>query len=187
VLNRLKKLWRSAGRHPVILLLIGLAVGVPAGWFLGIVMRLDNVRPLPLGPTAYSELSNEELRARSARLVSEIRALVGAFNQEDSRLRFAADENSSRTDSKDEAEKIRRAWLDDSAKLHDGYLDRYKKAYWSEAILLRTAMITRLPAVPGTQNAQLFFYPTNILGVEVVANALELLGKSLPQTAALKP
>jgi len=37
--------------------------------------------------------------------------------------------------------------------------------------------------VPGAQNPMLFEQPTNILGVEQVANSLELLEKSLTKKA----
>jgi hypothetical protein len=114
-------------------------------------------------------------------LVTAIRSLARSYNDEDNRLRAVADENSGKTDSQAERERLRKAWLDDSAKLHDGFMDRYRTNFWAEALLLRQAIVAKVGGAPGAQNPILFQHPTNILGVEQVANSLELLGKSLPE------
>jgi len=61
-------------------------------------------------------------------------------------------------------------------------MERYKNNFWADAVLLREAMVARVGSVPGAQNPVLFQQPTNILGIEQVANSLDLLGKSLPKT-----
>ena len=95
-------------------------------------------------------------------------------------MRMISDENSGKTTSQAERDRIRQKWIQESAKLHDRLMDRYKTNFWAEAILLRQAIVAKIGAAPGSQNPMLFQHPTNILGVEQVANSLELLGKSLP-------
>jgi hypothetical protein len=175
----LRSRWRILKGHPVSLLLIGLFAGLLAGWFVGSRGLLERVAPSK--GTAYSRLSNEELRSRSLQLVSRIRELVRVFDQEDRQLRADADKKIGESKSPEEQNRIRKMWLEESDKLHAKYMDQYKERFWSEAVLLREAMLLRLPPRPGSQNSQLFLYPTNILGVGQVANGLELRAKSLPE------
>ena len=98
-------------------------------------------------------------------------------------MRMTADEKSGKSTSQSEREGIRKAWIEASAKLHDTFMNHYKDKFWADALLLRDAMVARLgTSVPGARNSMLFQQPTNILGVEQVANSLDLLGKSLPQS-----
>jgi hypothetical protein len=131
-------------------------------------------------------LSNEELKNRSAQLVAAIRGLTRSFYEEDNRMRVAADEKSAGGKSQAEQERIRKAWIEDSARLHDMFMQRYKDKFWADAVLVRQAIVARIGAVPGAQNPMLFEQPTNILGVEQVANSLELLEKSLTKKASKK-
>ena len=96
-------------------------------------------------------------------------------------MRMIADQNSGSINSKTERERIRKAWIEDSARLHDVFMARYKEKFWADAVLLRHAIVARVGGVPGAHNPILFEHPTNILGVEQVANSVELLGKSLPK------
>jgi hypothetical protein len=96
-------------------------------------------------------------------------------------MRTAADGNSGKTDSQAERERLRQAWIAESAKLHDAFMDRYKTNFWADALLLREAIVAKVGGAPGAHNPILFQHPTNILGVEQVANSLNLLGKSLPE------
>ncbi len=162
------------------LLIAGLVGGIPIGWFFGSRSAVEKISLPPAKATTYTTLSNDELKIKSAQLVTAIRSLTRSYYDEDSRLRSAADESSGKTDSQTERERIRKTWLVDSAKSHDEYLDRYKTNFWADALLLREAIVAKVGGVPGAQNPMLFQHPTNILGVEQVANSLELLGKSLP-------
>jgi hypothetical protein len=181
------KFWRSLKRYPVVLLLGGLVVGVPVGWLLAPKSLPESIIIPPAKATAYTAFSNEELRNKSTQLVAAIRALARAYYDEDNRIRTVADENSGKTGSQAERERIRKAWLEDSAKLHDTFMDRYKTNLWADALLLREAIVAKVGGAPGAQNPILFQHPTNILGVEQVANSLELLGKSLPAKEQPKP
>ena len=166
-------------RRPLVLILAGIMIGVPLGWFLSVKAPPEKSAIPPAKTTAYTSLSNEELKDRSAQLVAAIRGLTRSFYEEDNRMRMAADEKSAGVKSQAEQERIRKAWIEDSAKLHDMFMQRYKDKFWADAVLLRQAIIARIGSVPGAQNPILFEQPTNILGVEQVANSLELLEKSL--------
>jgi len=181
------KIWHSLKRYPLVLLLSGLVVGIPIGWFIGPRSAPEQISIPPAKTTTYMTLSNEELKNRSAQLVTAIRSLTRSYHDEDSRMRSAADESSGKTDSQAERERIRKTWLDDSAKLHDAFMDRYKTNYWADALLLREAIVAKVGGAPGAQNPILFQHPTNILGVEQVANSLDLLEKSLSAKAPPNP
>jgi hypothetical protein len=178
----LRQLWTLLGGNTIALISVGLVVGVPIGWFLGAKSAVEKIPISPAKAEAYATLSNEDLKNKAAQLASAIRGLTRSFYDEDNRMRITADQNSGRANSQSERERIRRAWIDDSAKLNDIFLDRYKDNFWADAVLLREAIVARVGGVPGAQNPMLFQHPTNILGIEQVANSLELLGKSLPKT-----
>lgn len=158
-------------------------MGVPLGWFLRVKASPETSAIPQAKTTAYASLSNEELKNRSARLVAAMRGLTRSFYEEDNRLRMAADEKIGGVKSQSEQERRRKAWIEESDRLHDTFMQRYKDKFWADAVLLRQAIIARVGSVPGAQNSILFQQPTNILGVEQVANSLELLEKSLAKTA----
>ena len=157
------------------------------GWILGAKLAVEQTPIPPAKATAYTTLSDEELKIKSTQLVTAIRELTRSYYQEDDRMRMTADENSGKTAAPAERDGIRKAWIDDSAKLHDQFMDRYKTNFWAEAILLRQAIVAKIGGAPGAENPIMFQHPTNILGVEQVANSLELLGKSLLAKENAKP
>ncbi len=58
----------------------------------------------------------------------------------------------------------------------------YKEKYWAQTILFRNELYRRLPrSFRQSQLAGIYQYPTNLLGVEAIADHLELLAKSLPE------
>jgi hypothetical protein len=168
---------------PLLLILAGIMMGVPFGWFLRVKASPEKCAIPQAKTTAYTSLSNEELKNRSTQLVAAIRGLTRSFYDEDNRMRMATDEKTAGVKSQSEQERIRKAWIEDSARLHDTFMQRYKDKFWADAVLLRQAILSRVGSVPGGQNSILFEQPTNILGVEQVANSLELLEKSLPKSS----
>jgi hypothetical protein len=154
-------------------------IGIPIGWFLKEKPLLQKSAIPPAKATSYTSLSDAELKSRSAQLVAAIRGLTRSFYEEDNRMRIAADEKMAADRAKSEQERIRKVWIEDSARLHDMFMQRYKDQFWADAVLLRQAIVARIGSVPGAQNPIVFEQPTNILGVEQVANSLELLEKSL--------
>ena len=140
----LGKFWRSLKRYPLLLLLAGLVAGAPIGWLLGSRSVVEKIAIPPAKATTYTALSNDELKNKSAQLVTAIRSLVRSYHDEDNRMRSAADESSGKTDSQAERERLRKTWLDDSAKLLDGFMDRYKANFWADALLLRQAIVAKV-------------------------------------------
>lgn len=131
--------------------------------------------------TVYTDTSNKELKPRVMRLVNDIRQLVYAYKKKDGELLAASDKRDSADASKEERKKLRDQWIKDSDGAHDVTMRQYKERYWADAILLRNELLRRLPKnMRQPQLSGIYQYPTNILGVEVIADNLELLAKSLP-------
>ena len=59
----------------------------------------------------------------------------------------------------------------------------YRDHYWSDAILLVDELYRRLPKrLRQTNLLPMYQHPTNVLGLETIANHLELISKSLPDS-----
>jgi len=56
--------------------LAGLVVGVPIGWFLGIKPAVEKIIITAAKAPVYATLTNEELKIKSAQLVSAILGLT---------------------------------------------------------------------------------------------------------------
>ena len=83
----------------------------------------------------------------------------------------------------DERKVIREQWLKESDAVHDSFMRNYRDSYWAEAILLRNEIQKRLPKKPQQTNlSPIYQNPTNLLGVRVIADHLELISKSLPDS-----
>jgi hypothetical protein len=131
--------------------------------------------------TIYSSTPNRELKPRVMLLVKNIREMVYAYKKQDTELMAAFDKRDRADASKDERKRVRGEWIKESDKGHDSFMRQYKEKYWSDAILLRNELYRRLPKkLQQPQLAGIYQYPTNVLGVEVIADNLELLAKSLP-------
>jgi len=58
---------------------------------------------------------------------------------------------------------------------------KYKELYWSDAILPADEILRRLPKPRRQTNIlNLYQHPTNVLGVQTVADHPELIAKLLP-------
>src|SRR5262245_61063664 len=133
--------------------------------------------------TVYSNTSNKELRKKALGLVKNIRELVDYYNKKDRALLAEYDKNNKPEIRIDERKAMKDQWLKDSDAVHDSAMRSYKENYWADAILLRNELYRRLPKrlnqkdlVPIYQN------PTNVLGIQVIADHLELITKSLPDS-----
>jgi hypothetical protein len=132
--------------------------------------------------TKYSNTPNEELQGRVLRLVKSIRALVDAYQEKDRKLQSAFDQKNRPDIPMDEKRMVREQWIKESDAIHDSFLREYKENYWADAILLRNELYRRLPrTLQRSQVVAIYQYPTNILGIDAVADNLELLSKSLPE------
>ena len=85
--------------------------------------------------------------------------------------------------SADARKSLRDQWLKDSDAVHDSALRSYKEQYWADAILLRNELYRRLPNQPKPKDVGVIYQnPTNVLGIQVIADHLELIAKSLPDS-----
>lgn len=130
--------------------------------------------------TIYSNASNKELKPRVMRLVKNIRELVYAHKKQDRELRAVFDKRDSAETTKNEKKRVRGQWIKESEQGHESFMREYKEKYWADAILLRNELYRRLPkSLRQPQLSGIYQYPTNVLGVEAIADNLELLSKSL--------
>ena len=129
----------------------------------------------------YTQTSNRELKQRSLQLVKRIRELVYSYSKNDGEL-LADYQGKDRPDStKGAAKAARQQWLKDTDALHDSAMRKYKEQYWSDAILLANEVLRRLPKQKSQANVlHIYQNPTNVLGVQTIADHLELIAKSLP-------
>jgi hypothetical protein len=78
---------------------------------------------------------------------------------------------------------MRDQWLKESDEVHNSFLRNYRDNYWADAISLRNELYRRLPKKLNQTNlAPIYQNPTNLLGVQVIADHLELISKSLPDS-----
>ena len=135
------------------------------------------------GQTVFSNTSNKEFKLRVMRLVKDIRELAYAHKKQDDELLASVDKTDRADASKNERKRLRDEWVRKSNATHDSFMRQYKERYWADAILLKNELYRRLPKnLQQPQLSGLYQYPTNLLGVEAVADNLELLAKSLPES-----
>jgi hypothetical protein len=133
--------------------------------------------------TVYSNTSNKELKQRALRLVKNIRELVDSYKKKDRELMAEYDKKNKPEIRIDERKAVREQWLRASDDVHDSSMRSYKENYWADAILLRNELYRRLPKkLNQTDLSPIYQYPTNVLGVQVIADHLELIAKSLPDS-----
>jgi hypothetical protein len=133
--------------------------------------------------TIYSNTSNKELKPRVMRLVKNIRDMVYTYKKQDGELLIQFDKKDRVDATKDERKKVREQWIRDSDTAHNSFMRQYKEKYWADAILFRNELLRRLPKnMRQPQLSAIYQYPTNVLGVEAIADNLELLAKSLPES-----
>ena len=126
--------------------------------------------------TVYSDISNKELKSRVLRLVTQVRDLAYSYKERDRELMAEHDRQSRPEIRIDQRRGMREQWLRESEALHDKTLRQYREKYWADAILLRDELYRRLPKrFRQPQMAVMYQYPTNVLGVEAIADHLELL------------
>jgi uncharacterized NAD(P)/FAD-binding protein YdhS len=133
--------------------------------------------------TVYSNTSNMELKKRALGLVKNIRDLVDSYNKKDRELMAEYDKKNKPEIRIDERKAMREQWLKESDAVHDSAMRSYKENYWADAILLRNELYRRLPKrLNQTNLSPIYQNPTNVLGVQVIADHLELISKSLPDS-----
>src|SRR5215813_8896383 len=143
--------------------------------------------------TVYSNTSNKELKEKALRLVKTIRELVDSYNKKDRALMAEYDKKDKPEIRIDERKAMREQWLKESDTVHESAMRYYRDNYWVDAILLRNELYRRLQGLskepkqstqkPNQTNlAPIYQNPTNLLGIQVIADNLELIAKSLPDS-----
>src|SRR5215831_1257781 len=141
--------------------------------------------------TVYSNISNKELKQKALRLVKTIRELVDSYNKKDRALMAEYDKKDKPEIRIDERKAMREQWLKESDTVHDSAMRYYRDNYWADAILLRNELYMRLQRLakkwnqttkkPNQTNlAPIYQNPTNLIGIQIIADNLELIAKSLP-------
>lgn len=139
---------------------------------------------LSLGAAAersvFSQSSNRDLKQRTLAMVKNIRSLVASYQQKDRDL--MTDYEKKVTEYRvDERKAMREQWIRQSDAVHDATMRRYKENYWADALLLLDELYRRVPQRMRQRNIlPIYQNPTNVLGVETIANHLELMAKALP-------
>src|SRR5262249_41477235 len=133
--------------------------------------------------TVYSNTSNKELKQKALRVVKSIRELVDSYKKKDRELMGEYDKKNKPEIRIDERKVMRDQWLKESDAVHDSAMRSYKENYWADAILLRNELYRRLPKRLNQKDlAPIYQNPTNVLGVQLIADHLELIAKSLPDS-----
>jgi uncharacterized NAD(P)/FAD-binding protein YdhS len=133
--------------------------------------------------TVYSNTSNKELKQKALRLVKSIRELVDSYKKKDRELKVEYDKKDKPEIRIDERKAMRDQWLKESDGVHDSTMRSYRDNYWADAILLRNELYRRLPKKLNQKDlAPIYQNPTNVLGLQLIADHLELIAKSLPDS-----
>jgi hypothetical protein len=134
------------------------------------------------GPASYSKLSNKELKSRALTVVKAVRQLVYSYNEKERDLSsdFEAEYLATRTT---ERQLLQDQWRRKIDAAQAASLGNYLQNFAPNAALLREELQRRLPKrLQSRDTPKLYSTPANVLSLEVVADDLELLAKSLPET-----
>ena len=184
-MRQLKSGWSLILEKPLLsLMVVGILIIVLSGFImLGATpseKRGENAQP---ERTAHSNITNKELKARVFRLVKDVRAVIHAHKDKDLQMLAALDKSSRPETPASERKRLKEQWIRETDNTHDHFMREYKEKYWADAILFRNELQRRLPKnLRQPQLSGIYQYPTNILGVEAIADNLELLAKSLPDS-----
>ena len=130
----------------------------------------------------YSKLSNKELKSRALTVVKAIRELVYSYNKKDRDLTsdFEAEYLATRTT---ERGSLRDQWRKKIDATQQASLGNYRQNFAPNAIALREELHRRLPKrLRSRDMPKLYSTPANVMGLEMIADHLELLAKSLAET-----
>ena len=130
----------------------------------------------------YSKIPNRELKSRALTLVKGIRELVHSYSRTDRNLTadFDAEYLATRTT---ERQTLRDQWRKKIDEAQGASVRAYQRDFASDATLVREELQRRLPkSLDRRDLPKLYSNPPNVLALEVIADDLELLSKSLPDT-----
>lgn len=130
----------------------------------------------------YSKISNKELKSRALMLVKGIRELVYSYSKKDRSLTadFDAEYLATRTTERQVLRDQLRKKIDEA---QGTSVRTYQRDFASDATSMREELQRRLSkSLDRRDLPKLYSNPPNVLALEVIADDLELLAKSLPDT-----
>lgn len=130
----------------------------------------------------YGRVSNKELQSQALRLVKNLRELVYSYQKKDKELLVEYDANYLATRTT-ERQAVRDQWRKKSEEALRSSVRDYQQKFLADSISLRDEISRRLPQRlrrPHTSNV--YKDPPSVLVIEAIADDLELLAKSLPDT-----
>lgn len=135
----------------------------------------------PAGQTAYSQLTNGELKQRALRLIGNIREFLERTGEEDRKVTFAQFAAMSMAKSEEEKNQLWHRQTEEMSRRSFQRSADYDRQFKVEAILLRDEILSRLPPTArDDRKFGLYEHPTNPIGMGMVADDLERLARSLP-------
>jgi hypothetical protein len=156
-------------------LLLMILAGVAAAATLRLTLYSD-------AASKYSSDSNKQLRSTALGLVKKIRELVDSYNKKDRELMAEYQTNylASRTT---ERQGIRDQYEKNVKEANNSTVRDYKEKLLAESKTVRAELHRRLPERLHRPNlSKIYDNPSIVLEMETIADDLELLSKSLPDT-----
>jgi hypothetical protein len=122
-----------------------------------------------------------QLKQKATNLVVQLRSFIRAAEKERTELNLACMQEQSRANTEERQSPIRQRCNNDALKLSENHVAIYNERFKAEAIFLRGESLFRLPKEYRSKIAPpvLFEFPQNLIGMEIIATNIELLGKSL--------
>ena len=122
-----------------------------------------------------------ELKQKATDLVVQLRSFIKAAQKERTELDLACMQERSSATTEERQSLIRQRCNNDAMKLSENHVTIYNERFKAEAIFLRGESLFRLPKEYRSKIAPpvLFEFPQNLIGMEMIATSIELLGKSL--------
>ena len=132
--------------------------------------------------STYSSDSNKQLKNRALGLVQKIRGLVDSYNTKDQELMtdFQTNYLASRTTERQEVRDQYERKLKDA---NNSTVRDYKESLLAESKAVRAELHRRLPERLYRSNlSKIYENPSFVMEIQIIADDLELLSKSLPDT-----
>lgn len=131
--------------------------------------------------TAYSQLTNQELKTAAFDLIPKMREYLKQTDQQNRNQSDADHQQMIQAKTEEERQKI---WNEQTSRLMrtPSVNIEYGAKFQSTAILLRDEILSRLPKDQKDQRAfSMYEHPTNPIGIGMVVNDLERLANGLPK------
>lgn len=141
----------------------------------------ERLHLLPTTETTYSRFTNAELKQKTLDVVGRIRELLNSRNEKQHDLIFPIEPKNYQNMSEEESHKLWQRKTNALVKEIAETIAIYVRDFKVDTILLRDELLSRLPnSAKNERQYRTYEYPTNPIGIGIVADDLERLSKSLP-------